>query len=258
MSHLAIEWINSLKISKKEKLLDIGCGNGDTVKLLRMEGYQAFGIDVEFKQGEHTNELMQKGYIKNIPAPSGRRGVKEENDSYKWPIESGSIGFSFSSSVIEHVANLEEFALENHRCLKSKGLCLHYYPSKTALKEAHTGILLGGLLQNKLYTRAHAKLLGTRKEFGNNAEKSYQYIKNFTHYKSQKQIIRIFEENGFEFIDDMSHLTAQAKGRRLLAVSMKNFKLARFGFNIARSHASLFMKHDNNDRTNYHKIYPKL
>lgn len=240
MKHLALEWIHALNISKKERLLDIGCGNGETVNLLRMQGYQAFGIDVEFKNGKHTNELIEKGYIKKILSPRGRKSIKEKNNSYRWPIESESIGFSFSSSVIEHVANLEEFTLENHRCLRDKGLCLHYYPSRTALREAHTGILLGGLLQNRQYIEVHSKLIGTYNEFANNGEESYQYIKNFTHYRSQKQIIKIFEEHGFKFLDDMSHLTAQSKGKRFIAALIKNLRLARFGFNLARSNASLF------------------
>ncbi|MDC0325839.1 class I SAM-dependent methyltransferase [bacterium] len=239
---IALEWVEELNISKSETLLDIGCGNGDTVYLLRSKGYQAIGIDVEFKEGNHTKQLIEDGYINKISDKLDRKDIIKHNQNYQWPVKTDSIGFCFSSSVIEHVANLDEFAKENKRVLKPKGLCLHYYPSKTALLEAHTGILLGGLLQHKKYITTYSKLFGTYKEFKNSGNKSYEYIKKYTHYKWNREIIKIFKSRGLRYMSDASYLTAKNKDRNILRFAIKNIKVIESAFNITRSYASLFIK----------------
>ena len=40
-------------VSKRAKILDVGCGNGDLVNFMRQNDYDAFGIDIEYKEGKY-------------------------------------------------------------------------------------------------------------------------------------------------------------------------------------------------------------
>jgi 2-polyprenyl-3-methyl-5-hydroxy-6-metoxy-1,4-benzoquinol methylase len=239
---LVEELLDVWKIPAQEKLLDIGCGNGDIVWYLKQKGKNITGIDIEFKEGKYTEGLLNRGEILMISTKGSRLEVKESNNEYKWPIESGSVALAFSSSVIEHVANIDEFAQENARVLKKGGIVFHYYPSRTAILEAHTGILFGGILQNRLYYKIACKLGKTYQQFSNDPQKCLEYIKNYTYYRSNENLRRIFENHGLYYIKDYSEKTVKAKGYKTASILIENISVAKLVFNMTRSNLQAFMK----------------
>lgn len=49
----------NIEISSQSRILDFGCGNGNTVKELLDLGYNAKGCDFKFKDGEHVAFFKQ-------------------------------------------------------------------------------------------------------------------------------------------------------------------------------------------------------
>ena len=185
--------------------LDIGCGNGTLVYLLNQRGISTSGIDVEFKPGEYVSELLISKKIKQIKSPNDKRNsIINEQGIYEWPIEDNSINFAFSSSVLEHVINPIQFIQENKRILKKGGLTLHYLPSKFALIEPHIGIPFGGLLQNKIYFKLCCNLGICFKKYRRKSHDAYDYMLKATNYFEKKKLVKLFTNNGFEFVGDFS------------------------------------------------------
>jgi len=61
------------KIHTQDKILDFGCGNGDIVKLYRDNGFQGYGCDLNFKEGQDVNLMQKKDIIRLINKNPFRR-----------------------------------------------------------------------------------------------------------------------------------------------------------------------------------------
>ena len=243
MEHKLVDLLlNEIKFANDGKILDVGCGSGDLVHYLRKKKFDAYGIDVEFKGGAYTNMLEKKNHIRKINGAEGRDKIGDKNITYKWPIDSSSIDLAISSSVIEHVRNIEEFVYESSRIMKRGGVAIHYYPSSTALREAHTGIPLGAKTRNKLYYKIACKTIGTYSEFENNAERCLEYMKNYTFYRSNRELKGIFKTHGFEIKGDYSQLIALSKNKIYLYKAMKKVKEIKLLFNMIRSNLLILEK----------------
>ena len=59
-----LDIIGDLKITNDHLFLDVGCGDGSTVKDLRDRGIKAFGSDVEFKDGPFIADLVAQKIVK--------------------------------------------------------------------------------------------------------------------------------------------------------------------------------------------------
>ena len=223
-------------------ILDIGCGNGDIVWKLKQEGLNIRGIDVEFKEGIFTEALKKAGDIRTIITNGDRSTVKGTNEKYSWPLESDSITMAFSSSVIEHVANIEEFAQENARVLEKGGLVFHYFPSRTSLVEAHTGIPFGGIIQNYFYYKIACKLVKTRPQYLNDPQICLDYMTNYTHYRSRNDLKEVFKRHSLYYIKDYSEKTVKNKGYNIASKIIKYNKVAKIIFNLTRSNLMAFVK----------------
>lgn len=106
----AIRDIAKLSEPSKVKLLDFGCGDGDLVKELRVQGYDAYGCDII-----PTNSP----FLKTI-----------SSEQYCLPFEDCTFDIVVSTSVFEHVQNKAEAFSEIARCLKPGGYSMHLIPSK--------------------------------------------------------------------------------------------------------------------------------
>jgi len=238
---LLIVLIDELKISPKIKMLDIGCGNGDLTHFINSQNINCLGIDVEFKKGDHKDELIKKNLIKLVDSSGkDRKEILELNNRYFWPCETESIQFAFSSSVIEHIINLKEFASENARILNLGGYSAHYFPSRLCLFEAHTGIPFGALFINKKYYQFATKLGFCKKKFSDWRD-AFNYMQISTNYMKHKNLIDIFEENNLKFVGSRNDLIIKYLGPKHLRF-LANFKLFCFIFGIFRSKLYLFQK----------------
>ena len=238
----AKELLSIYKIPMHEKILEIGCGSGDFVWKLKQEGINVSGIDVEFKKGDYTENLQKTGDIRTIITGGNRSTVKENNQVYTWPVESNSITAAFSSSVIEHVANIDEFAHENARVLRKGGIVFHYFPSRTALVEAHTGIAFGGIIQNYFYYKIACKIGKTYKKFSNDPVKCFEYMKKYTHYRSINDLKETFKRHGLYYVKDYSEKTVKSKGHKITSKIIQHSNIAKFMFNFSRSNLIVLIK----------------
>lgn len=112
------------------RVIDVGCGRGDTVAWLCAQGWDAYGIDI-------SPEYIQRGreYLAREGADPAR--LQLLNDDFTYPFPNGMFDVVLSDQVIEHVADLDLFASEVAR-ISAPGACgLHIFPAKWRPIETH-------------------------------------------------------------------------------------------------------------------------
>lgn len=189
MHHLLKILEEGYKIKTQDKILDFGCGSGSLVHLLRRNGYNAMGCDLQFKNGSHTGFLEENGYIYKIQGPG-----------YHLPFDDNTFDYIISETVFEHVQNTDETIAEIKRILKPGGVSLHLLPSKWCPIENHVYVPMGSIWTSYPYLYFWA-LLGVRKKSqrGLSAReislRNKTYLDNSTKYLSAGEIRRAFERS---------------------------------------------------------------
>ena len=196
--------INS-KSKESVRILEVGCGSAEMTFFLYQAGYNAHGIDLEFKPDGKVELLRKKGRIRKIgPSNLIRANLGSLADTYSFPHDDGTFDITFSESTVEHVENLDRFVEENARVLVEGGFSIHYFPSKFSLIEPHIGIPLGGIIRNAIYYQLMIKLglCFERYRTKTGHEECLAFIKEATFYRSRKQYIQSFRRHGLELIED--------------------------------------------------------
>ena len=115
---------------EKLRIIDIGCGRGDTVAWLCTQGWDAYGIDVSRQYVERGREYL----VRNGADP---QRLQVMNDDFTYPFGDNKFDVVLSDQVVEHVADLEQFASEVAR-ISAPGACgLHVWPAKWRPVETH-------------------------------------------------------------------------------------------------------------------------
>ena len=96
------------------KILDLGCGRGDYLKVFRNLGLESYGTDI-------SNEAPN--YVENIPVEVSDL----ENDEF--PFQEIEFDFVFSKSVIEHMRDPMKLLAYSHQQLKQGGTAVILTPS---------------------------------------------------------------------------------------------------------------------------------
>jgi len=235
-----VPFLKQLLDKKNISLLDIGCGSGDIVYAFRKSGFQAYGTDIEFKEGAHTKELEQEGVIRKIgDVAVDRTNAHLENPV--WPFDSNMFELSLSKAVIEHVIDLDFFVKENSRVSKSNALAVHYFASRHAIIEPHIGIPFGALFVNKQYFKIVSKMGLCFKRYRNNGEAAYEFMTNHTKYRNLNAIVEVFERNNFKFIGAYPDAILQSRGSLLWRFMSKVYFVDKL-FGLARSNVLVFQK----------------
>jgi SAM-dependent methyltransferase len=112
------------------RVLDIGCGRGDTVASLLARGWDAWGVDVN----EQYVEIGRR-YLRQQGHDPARLQV---GDPY--PLDDGAFDLIFSDQVIEHVPALDPFASEVARVSAPAAIGLHIFPARWRPIEPHLGM----------------------------------------------------------------------------------------------------------------------
>jgi 2-polyprenyl-3-methyl-5-hydroxy-6-metoxy-1,4-benzoquinol methylase len=114
-----------------DQVLDIGCGRGEFLSLLKENGIAASGIDL--------NEDMV-----HICKKSGLSAEKVNAFDYLKTLEDGSLGGIFAAHVIEHVGNdrLREFVQLCSNKLKSGGTLIYETPNPHSIVVSSTSFYL--------------------------------------------------------------------------------------------------------------------
>src|SRR5690606_17804928 len=85
------------------RILDFGCGRGRSVIKLRLEGFDAFGVDVDEEPIRNSESVLR-----SLGIPEGSYLQKISEDC-KVPFPDGHFDVVFSQQVVEHVKNIGSF-----------------------------------------------------------------------------------------------------------------------------------------------------
>src|SRR5688572_2244338 len=108
------------------RVLDFGCGAGDSVSILLSRGYDAYGVDTLELWGRDFDKLWEK---RDLPTgPHLSRLYVVNGNAYRLPFPAGSFDFAFSDQVFEHVFNYEQVFRELARVLKPNAISVHEFP----------------------------------------------------------------------------------------------------------------------------------
>ena len=111
---------NLLKKFPKRKVLEIGCSDGEFLKLLKVEGWEVKGLEV-------SKKAVQKARKKGIDAD-----VCDVNN--KLPLKDNSFDVIVAGEVMEHLFEDLDFLDECHRVLKEEGILIVTTPNLISLK----------------------------------------------------------------------------------------------------------------------------
>ncbi len=121
------QWTIDRITAVEVRVLDYGCGAGETIDLLRAQEIAAFGCDM-FYEATAYPELQASDVF-------GTRILKMIDG--KIPFPDDYFDFIVSNQVIEHVEDLELTLAEFQRVLKPGGQILNIFPDKSVWREAH-------------------------------------------------------------------------------------------------------------------------
>ena len=182
-------------ISNDARMLDLGCGNGNTVYALREMGYNVRGCDIQFQEGPYCEQLQGQQLIHKI-----------ETAPYRLPFDADAFDYVFSQQVFEHVQDYDGTLAEIRRVLHPDGVSLHIFPSRLRPIESHVYVPFASVFCPYGWLLLWAGL-GVRNSFqrGLNPRKvalrNRIYLMTKTNYLSRREIVRFvrghFEEYYF-------------------------------------------------------------
>lgn len=131
--HVAIALERAFQCSSvphsKFRILDVGCGRGSTVALLRRDGWDAFGAEMNPAQAELARVGLQRaGHSPGVVLDIANGLIDSKDHQFD---------FVLSEQVVEHVQDLEIFVNETWRVLKPDSRAFHVFPSRWRLLESH-------------------------------------------------------------------------------------------------------------------------
>lgn len=205
-------------------ILDWGCGRGRSVALLRQEGIEAFGLDIDRAVLRNGHDLFRARGL------DPERLLRHIDDTATFA--DGAFDVVFSEETLEHVADLAAVARESFRLLRPGGVAVHSFPGSRWLVEPHVHMPLvhwlpqGGL--RRLLIRLCLLLgFGPRPPWPEAGDKLRQqldvydrYLAEKTCYRPRGQVMVLFAGAGFDgrWIGD-----SPASGwRRLLPAGLRD------------------------------------
>ncbi|MFH1696726.1 MAG: class I SAM-dependent methyltransferase [Candidatus Diapherotrites archaeon] len=108
--------LNYIKPSKGQAILDVGCGNGGLVSLLREQGCNAEGIDLSAVRGR------------------GKEWITSA-DIEKTTLSKGKYDIIIASEILEHLSAPEKAVGKFHSALKEGGTLVIMLPKEDVLRE---------------------------------------------------------------------------------------------------------------------------
>jgi SAM-dependent methyltransferase len=182
------------------RIIDVGCGRGDTVAWLCAQGWDAYGIDISPDYIERGREYL------------ARHGANPQrlqllNDDFTYPFPDSMFDVVLSDQVIEHVADLERFASEVARISAPGASGLHNYPAKWRPVETHLlSPFVHWVPKGRLRRAAVAATLGTGlaapyfKEFSfrDRVEIFSRFSEDETFYRSLRSTIATMQRHGLQ------------------------------------------------------------
>jgi SAM-dependent methyltransferase len=132
-SHIRFLEVLGKPLRPGARILDFGCGIGESVEMLLDMGYDAYGVDTV--DWWHRNDCWDKSYLPHERIKDRLKRIDEAN--YSIPFPDGNFDFCFSDQVLEHVCDYSLTFSEIVRVLKPRALSVHRFPGPNVLMEGH-------------------------------------------------------------------------------------------------------------------------
>lgn len=182
-------WAHKMRVLKSigaptgPRILDYGCGAGETVGSLADAGFDAYGFDI----------------LDYVNVPSNRISIGNPG---RLPYPDGYFDMIFSDQVFEHAQDQDVVFAELHRITRPGGVHLHVIPAKWQIVEPHIYVPLGGLIRFRWWYRLWATV-GIRNEFQHDlpsrevAERNFHYVHEGLNYVSTWRYRRLWRALGY-------------------------------------------------------------
>lgn len=187
--------------AKPLRVLDWGCGRGRAVALLRQEGFEAFGVDID-------RAVLCNGYdLFRARGLDSERLLRHIDDIGTFG--NGDFDILFSEETLEHVADLSAVARESYRLLRPGGIAVHSFPGSRRLIEPHVHMPLvhwvpQGTLRRLLIRICLLLGFGPRPswpEAGGDLQRKLdvydRYLNEKTAYRPRNKVMAAFNHAGF-------------------------------------------------------------
>ena len=203
-------WAHKLRVLKNigactgTRVLDFGCGAGNTVHSLEEAGFDVYGFDIVDYVEKPTHRIA-------IGSPS------------RLPYPDGYFDLVFSDQVFEHAKDQDQVFAELHRVTKPGGCHLHVIPARWQLIEPHIYVPLGGVIGFRWWYRLWASL-GIRNEFqrgltaAETTALNASFFRDGLNYVSTRHYRRLWRALGYDarFVEcEYMAASDKAKVRRL-------------------------------------------
>jgi SAM-dependent methyltransferase len=147
------------RIPPGAKILDYGCGLGQSVQALLDLGYDGYGVDIVEYWDSQYDQYWATG--PKPPAALASRLRVTQQAPYRLPFPDHTFDFCFSQEVMEHVFDYPAAFAEIRRVLKPGAMSVHRFPGPGRLVEDHIFVPFPPLCRSELYLAAWA-LAGRR------------------------------------------------------------------------------------------------
>jgi SAM-dependent methyltransferase len=182
------------------RIIDVGCGRGDTVAWLCTQGWDAYGVDV-------SADYVGRGRAYLARTGSDPERLQLLDRSFVYPFDDNSFDLVLSDQVIEHIDDLGSFVSEVARISASGASGLHIYPAKWHPVETHLRIPCAHWLRKGPLRRAAiaaALRAGLAAPYfpehsvQDRAEIYNRFSEDETFYRSLRSTVSVFRDYGLE------------------------------------------------------------
>jgi SAM-dependent methyltransferase len=197
------------------RILDYGCGQGQTVALARTHGLDMWGAD--------TFAGFFAGWADTLTPGSRDRVRKIENGRADYP--DNYFDLAISNQVLEHVSDPEAVISDIHRMVRPGGTFIAAFPVIETWYEGHVGLYFGhrfkpGPARHTFFDLSHRLGFGlyraafkTRSEWLDFAE---SFLDDSCFYYPRRRLMRAFQKTFGGPIEDMSlHYMRERLGTRV-------------------------------------------
>ncbi len=193
---MRIAAVRGFFLDRSCKVLDFGCGSGAEVYAWRDDGFDAYGYDMHgYLKLRDPSDIR---YFRVGGDPEGKAAAASDTrieKDYQLPYEDDTFDLVMSTTVLEHVIDLEPVFRELARVMKPKSIGIHTFPAKYKLVEPHMKVPLASFFHPYWWFWLWAQL-GLKNEHQTTWTKSdvahlnRRYHRNGLSYKNANEILR--------------------------------------------------------------------
>ncbi len=159
-----------LNPQRREKILEIGCGDGVWYLELKKRGLNVIGLDLS---GHDLNKLRKRARSLNL------KPEVVKADAQKMPFNKNTFDKIYSISTFEHIKNDKEAFREVSRVLKPGGLFVISVPLKETPLFTKLAVKLPRPVKNLFYNKL-VQDAKSEEDYLNNFNRYYFHYRNYT------------------------------------------------------------------------------